>query len=140
MKKKKISNIKICKTSRNTLEFLQETQKYIRDICRYDNKEVRIAPKKLGKTSSEVRLNRRNSQFCRSLDYDGKDEGIFMRKRRRKIVKLDLNGGDKRLVVGKGMKNDKGEAQSLVKFYLKRHCHYTAKKSPVLKQHLLNSS
>lgn len=123
MRKKKISNIKICKTSRNTLEFLKETQKYIRNICRHDSKEVRIAPKNLEKTSSGMRLTRRNSQFCRSVDYDEKDNGIFMRKRRRKIVKLELNGNAKEIMLEKRMKDLKGEAKSLVRFYLKRHCH-----------------
>ncbi|OMJ73967.1 hypothetical protein SteCoe_27210 [Stentor coeruleus] len=123
MRKKKISNIKISKSSRNTLEFLKETQKYIRDICRPDTNEVNIIPRKLEKTSSGTRLIRRNSQFCRSLVYEENDKNIFMRNRRKKVLKLDPNGSAKEILLKTTTKNIKEKSQQLIKFYLKRHCH-----------------
>jgi hypothetical protein len=111
MNKKNISNVRINKTNRNTLDFLQETQKYISHICKpAESDQITIAPKKFNdaeyyslRKSPEVEHNSRK-KYSDTKYFDQKKslhvheffikkksslKGTFMKKRR--VMLRDYN-------------------------------------------------
>ena len=54
LEKKKICNIKIRKANRNTINFLEETQKYIENICKPFTDDIFGTPRKLPKFLKKI--------------------------------------------------------------------------------------
>lgn len=54
LEKKKVCNIKIRKANRNTINFLEETQKYIENICKPFTDEIFETPRKRPKILKKI--------------------------------------------------------------------------------------
>ena len=83
MDKNHISNIKIRKSNRNTLQFLQETQQYINKICKpIKLDDIEIVPRKINHFNSNkntVQSSKAGSPDLRKNYHQG---DFFVKKRR----------------------------------------------------------
>ncbi|OMJ93172.1 hypothetical protein SteCoe_3863 [Stentor coeruleus] len=100
MKKRNISNIQMHRSNRSTLDFLQETQKYIRTICKPVSKEIQIVPKKIENLDIGSRSSRVFSQVSSPFENTQEDEKTGYMRKRRRIVKLNSNRNDKQMSNG----------------------------------------
>ncbi|OMJ94515.1 hypothetical protein SteCoe_2290 [Stentor coeruleus] len=116
MKKRNISNVQIHKSNRSTLDFLQETQKYIRTICKPVNNEIQIAPKKIETSDMENKSSRVYSQMSSPFENTHEDEKIGYMRKRRRIIKSYSKGSNNGIISNGSLKEFKISVKPLLGF------------------------
>lgn len=114
MRKRSIVNVKILKSNRKTLDFLQETQKYIRTICKPFSSELTITPRKSENHEQPIKiLQARKSSSHIQLDCKYKHVKIPYLKQRRRINKVYSKIRDDGFFTERSLKNFNIQTQSL---------------------------
>lgn len=116
MKKRNISNVQIHRSNRSTLDFLQETQKYIRTICKPVSKEIQIVPKKNETSDMENKSSRVYSQISSPFENTQEDEKLGYMRKRRRILKSYSKGSAKEIVSNGSLKEFKIRVKPLLGF------------------------